>query len=68
MIEPDGIPTAVKADQSSAADATPVLTSDSANCRARGTAAAAAGDRSANAATVRQQASQTLAHKSEQCL
>ncbi len=55
----DEAPIAVKADQRSAAYATPALMSDSANWRARGTAAAAAGDWRANVATATQQASQT---------
>ena len=58
-ITANGIPTAVSAPHSSAADATPALTRDSATWRARGAAAAAAGDSRANVATTTQHATLT---------
>jgi hypothetical protein len=59
VITADVIPTELRADQSSVADSTPALTSASANWRARGAAAAAAGDSWANIATTTQHASLT---------
>ena len=58
VISADGAATDASAAQSSAAHPTPALTSDSAKRRARGTAAAAAGDWLQNVATATQHASE----------